>query len=991
MTREGEGVVLAGWTLADARAQSLADADDLYVVESEADIAALVDRAASGMRVVIVAEGSGPVLELLVGELRRVGRVTIHRPGEPMTFVPDGPPSLPADSRELLTVLADGVSLGEAARQLHMSRRTADRRLADARRALNVSTTAQLIAALQRDGTPLDSGVEADPVPLVGRDEDLVLVTGHLAADRAVLIVGEGGIGKTALLRTAASLDGRPAHRVVALESLRWKEYGPLSPALGGEALTGDIEAVAAAVEAAVGPDLLVVDDLHLADPSTQAVVTALVGRVALVAAARPNPSGGADLTTQLADAGAAIITLGVLDDDAATVLARSLDPSLGVDRIADIVSGSGGLPLMVEFLSGSDPEAPVGHGLVPALDALSPEGVRLAVLLSAANRPVTVDEPIAELVSAGIATQVQGRGYRIRHALIAEEVLCSAEPSIVAAAHRRLAGDARDPALAAQHWRAAGRNDEARQAALDAVDAARSPSDRARLLVLAAECSEREDAPPRWLDAAAALSVAGLHDEALTAVDQANPQALGTEQAARASLIRCRALWHQGDAASAVASAMAGLQIAEGTGSRVEALLLVESIRCEVLSTGIIEEHDARLDRAARIIDEAEGRAAFLNVAALLPYFRHGQGLREWEAGLAAARIEGDVDTLMRCANNVIMWNESSGDQAVALEMAVAMADEAADAGLGSWELQFTTAAANLMYHQGRYDDALALLERIEASVLDVRTREQARVVHAAILIDLGLLEAAGAYVDPIPDESHRDWLHDDSRYYLNAALELASGRPREALKLATAFRREAPTDSSMWTFLLPVRAWAEHDLGLPVSPCDDVGTIPLIHGLATEAHGVACIADDPDGAVVILDEAAAIGAQWSRAQGLRAEWGAAEASRLAGAEDAVDRLLAVEAAAAELRLEPLLARVHRSLRLVGVTRAARRAADRSGLLTERERLVLDLVSDGSSYTEVARRLGVGRPTVRRLLDNGRLKLGAKSRLAAVAAGTTT
>jgi DNA-binding CsgD family transcriptional regulator len=70
-----------------------------------------------------------------------------------------------------------------------------------------------------------------------------------------------------------------------------------------------------------------------------------------------------------------------------------------------------------------------------------------------------------------------------------------------------------------------------------------------------------------------------------------------------------------------------------------------------------------------------------------------------------------------------------------------------------------------------------------------------------------------------------------------------------------------------------------------------------------------------------------------------------------------------------------------------VGLRRSAPRATDRSGLLTAREREVLDLVAGGASYEQVARRLGVGRPTVRRLMGNAQLKLGADTRLAAIAA----
>ncbi len=86
---------------------------------------------------------------------------------------------------------------------------------------------------------------------------------------------------------------------------------------------------------------------------------------------------------------------------------------------------------------------------------------------------------------------------------------------------------------------------------------------------------------------------------------------------------------------------------------------------------------------------------------------------------------------------------------------------------------------------------------------------------------------------------------------------------------------------------------------------------------------------------------------------------------------------------------LAALLTRVRRSLRLAGVVRAAPRALDRSGLVTERERQVLDLVAQGQSLAEIARRLGVGRPTVRRVLSNARSRLGADSRIAAASTVT--
>jgi DNA-binding CsgD family transcriptional regulator len=52
---------------------------------------------------------------------------------------------LTCDERRLLELLAEGRALGEAAEALHLSRRTADRRLAAARGKLDVRTTAEAV------------------------------------------------------------------------------------------------------------------------------------------------------------------------------------------------------------------------------------------------------------------------------------------------------------------------------------------------------------------------------------------------------------------------------------------------------------------------------------------------------------------------------------------------------------------------------------------------------------------------------------------------------------------------------------------------------------------------------------------------------------------------------------------------------------------------------------------------------------------------------
>jgi DNA-binding NarL/FixJ family response regulator len=59
------------------------------------------------------------------------------------------PPALDEEQLELLRLLRDGASLGQAAAHVGLSRRTADRRLARARATLGVSTTTEAVARLE--------------------------------------------------------------------------------------------------------------------------------------------------------------------------------------------------------------------------------------------------------------------------------------------------------------------------------------------------------------------------------------------------------------------------------------------------------------------------------------------------------------------------------------------------------------------------------------------------------------------------------------------------------------------------------------------------------------------------------------------------------------------------------------------------------------------------------------------------------------------------
>ncbi|MDT4942095.1 MAG: hypothetical protein QOJ34_2184, partial [Pseudonocardiales bacterium] len=108
-------------------------------VVDEACAAQAVLAAVAGARLVVEAHAPRDVVDRLCDDLRRLGELD-HRVGADR-------PVLSAEERALIAELLAGAALGEAARTLHLSRRTADRRLASARAALGAATTAEAVRA----------------------------------------------------------------------------------------------------------------------------------------------------------------------------------------------------------------------------------------------------------------------------------------------------------------------------------------------------------------------------------------------------------------------------------------------------------------------------------------------------------------------------------------------------------------------------------------------------------------------------------------------------------------------------------------------------------------------------------------------------------------------------------------------------------------------------------------------------------------------------
>lgn len=113
------------------------------VARSEEAAAALL-AAVAGAGLVVDAWAPDELVDRLCDDLRRFGRIDVLTPASPLR------PRLTRVQRELLREIAGGRTLGEASRQLGITRRTADRRLAEARAVLGVDTTAEAVVAFSR-------------------------------------------------------------------------------------------------------------------------------------------------------------------------------------------------------------------------------------------------------------------------------------------------------------------------------------------------------------------------------------------------------------------------------------------------------------------------------------------------------------------------------------------------------------------------------------------------------------------------------------------------------------------------------------------------------------------------------------------------------------------------------------------------------------------------------------------------------------------------
>ncbi|WP_169338158.1 helix-turn-helix transcriptional regulator [Nocardia vinacea] len=227
----------------------------------------------------------------------------------------------------------------------------------------------------------------------VGRDAEVerVVSLGRRTAageGAVVLVEGEPGIGKTALLDAAVAgyaADGLTVRRGAAKELQRQVPFAavcswldsdrgsdPVRALLRSGDPVGDgaathefaiTEAILDLVDTwcAAGPVALVIDDVHWADRQSLAVLHLLCGvagdmPLLLVLATRPLPrdTGLAALTVELAQRRAPVIRLGALPERAAAELVRHMVGAAPGPALMRQVVGAGGNPLYITELVAS-------------------------------------------------------------------------------------------------------------------------------------------------------------------------------------------------------------------------------------------------------------------------------------------------------------------------------------------------------------------------------------------------------------------------------------------------------------------------------------------------------------------------------------------------------------------------------------------------------------------------------------------------------------
>ena len=442
---------------------------------------------------------------------------------------------------------------------------------------------------------------------LVGRQTELRLLRALLAEGRPVVVYGEAGVGKTALVRAAAEAAELELVEAGALATLSWLPYLPLRRALGREPHGADAAYVARELIEAVGDAILLLDDLQWADAQTRETVPFLAGRLRSsrrFAGSAPRPRRSSASSSARASS--------------AWSLSRSTRTLRrpwfgGSDRISHRRSPNVWRPARAATrccsksspARASRPRASSSrsrHAFV-----LLDDDSRLTLgLLALLGRPLDAAAlPAAdELVATGLLQVVDG-AIAFRHPLLAEVVAGRLGDEERRSLHARAARVVDHPGEAARHHAAAGERALAHERALAAAEAAERPGELAAHLEVAAACADGADAEVLRLRAASLLVEVGRFAAAERLLDEITTT---TRRRGRNLPAACSSGDRRPRPRPRAHAPRRGARSAAGSGTQVEVELGVERVTAEL---EIDDETAAEsvLTEARRLLDSPKAR----------------------------------------------------------------------------------------------------------------------------------------------------------------------------------------------------------------------------------------------------------------------------------------------------------------------------------------------------------------------------------------------
>jgi DNA-binding CsgD family transcriptional regulator/tetratricopeptide (TPR) repeat protein len=359
---------------------------------------------------------------------------------------------------------------------------------------------------------------------------------------------------------------------------------------------------------------------------------------------------------------------------------------------------------------------------------------------------------------------------------------------------------------------------------------------------------------------------------------------------------------------------------------------------------------------------------------------------LRAGFEGLFAARAFATAADLARVVNIALLVGQGY-DPAMAFLHEAVQKFEAAEVSSVALELESELVQVNVL--AGRFDDAVTTADEVDERPAPSRARHAAATFRGVALAALGRLDEGDGQLTAIEKTSSADWFGRGELLAARSQVALWGGRADLALELAdAAIAIPAPILGGHVLSGL-ARAWAAFELGLPIEVAD--GPIRSLAGARPELDGLQHLAAGRnEEAAEAFGEARRLWEGFHAIRAMTCHWAEAEALRRFGSPTATAQLASALAGAEERGFEALALRVRRSLRQAGVrVRARARDARPAQRLTRRERELVDLAGRGLTNLEIARRMGLGRPTVSRIMSSAMGKLGAESRAQAVALAT--